>query len=275
MRRTEKSEADLETAILLAAHGTTDPRARTDLDLFGAAVRGRFPGLRMEWAYTSAFVRRRLAGQGLPAPAPSQVLEGLIARGFRRIAVQSLHVVAGYDYEEFAAALEEAAGAAALGLGRPLLDSPADLERAARAVLDDLPDGRGPEEALVLTGHGTDHPAGAAYPELARRLAQADPNLFLGCLEGTPWPRGGIERIRDLLAERGIKRAWLRPFLALAGVHAGRDLTGPGPSSWASVLGAAGIETQTDMRGLCRMGGAVEIWLDHLKVALDRIGEDG
>lgn len=261
----------METAILLAAYGSTDPEAGAGLDLFGEAVRERFPGLETGWTFTSSFVRRRLAQAGLPAPSPAQALERLRGRGFGRVAVQSLHVVAGRDYEEFAADLKEAAEGISLSLGRPLLDSPDDLERTARALLADPPPSRLPEEALVLMGHGTDHPAGAAYADLARLLARTDPNLILGCLEGRFGP--GIAQISDLLRERGVRRAWLRPFLALAGVHARRDLSGPEDSSWGSVLERAGVECRTDLRGLCQSPGLVEIWLDHLEKAWSRSAE--
>ena len=257
----------MKTAILLAAYGSTDPKAGQDLDLVASRAAKRFPRLEIRWAWTSSFVRARLARKGIPAPSPREALAGLAADGFGRVAIQPLHVVAGQDFEELAAALQEADLPLRPALGRPLLSSAADIERAAEAILAGLDPERSPEEAVVFMGHGTAHPAGAAYPALAQSLARLDPLVFLGCLESKP----GIEEIRGMLLQKGLRRARLLPFTALAGVHAQRDLAGPGPDSWASVLNRSGIRTKAVLKGLCRNRGVVEIWLDHLAEALEEL----
>ena len=252
----------MKTAILLAAHGTADEEAGRDLDRVAARARERFPGREIRWVHTSPAVRSALVRRGRPAPSPGEVLAGLAGEGYGRVAVQTLHVVAGYDFERLARSLDKAPVRSVLG--RPLLGSGSDLNRVAEAVLTELVPRRSPEEALVLMAHGTAHPAGSAYGKLGRILTRRDPGIFLGCLENGP----GIEGIRDEIAAQGLKQACLLPFLTLAGGHARRDLAGPGSKSWASVLSAAGLECRTVLKGLCRMGGVVEVWLDHLEAAL-------
>ncbi len=262
-----RNEVDLKPAILLAAHGTTDPEAGKDLEAVTIRVRKRFPGLETVWAYTSSFVRRRLGEKGVPVASPPEALAGLAARGFGRIAVQSFHVVAGYDFEEFSHFRNDLDLPVDISVGRPLLDSSKDVERVARALLDGLPTERTPDQAVVFMGHGTGHPAGSAYLALALALARLDSNIFLGCLDSG----SGIRDIRESILGRQIKKVWLLPFLALAGTHTKSDLAGPEPDSWASVLNAAGVDCHPVLKGLCRNAGVADIWLDHLEATLKEL----
>ncbi len=256
----------MKTAVVLAVHGSTDPRAGRDLEFFLARAGNRFPGLEIRPAYTSSFVLAALKRRGLPAPSLDRVLHSLAEQGCDRAAVQTLHVVAGNDFREMARSLETKPPPFPISLGRPLLDSGADLERTAKALLAELPPERTPKEAVVLMGHGTKDPAGAAYVELDRILGRRDPHVFLGCLESEP----SLGQIREKTKLLGLRQAWLQPFMALAGAHARRDLAGPGPESWASVLTQSGIECRPVLKGLCGLAGLAEIWLDHLAEALTR-----
>ena len=80
----------------------------------------------------------------------TEVLDGLVAAGVRRIVVQSLHVVPGEEYREILAGLARQAGTGvAVSVGAPLLAGPDDVERVVRALLARLPDRR-PDEGLVV-----------------------------------------------------------------------------------------------------------------------------
>ena len=261
----------MKTAVVVAAHGSTDSRAGQDLDSFLALVRARFAGMTVRTACASRFVRAALARQGKPAPSLRESLEALGRKGYDRVAIQTLHVVAGTEFEEMAGDLEREPPGLSVSLGRPLLDSGPDLDRTAAALAAEPPLERAPGEAMVFMGHGTSHPAGAAYRELARLLTQRDPHVFLGCLESGP----GIGEIRDAIVSLGLKRARLMPFMALAGAHARRDMAGGGPDSWASVLTGAGVECRPVLKGLCALAGVAEIWLDHLGKALAELSYPG
>ena len=51
-----------------------------------------------------------------------------------------------------------------ISVGWPLLTTNEDMQRAAEAVLKNIPQERKKNEAVVLMGHGTHHPGNVYYP---------------------------------------------------------------------------------------------------------------
>ena len=85
--------------------------------------------------------------------------------------------------------------------------------------------------------------------------------MFVGTVEGAP----GIEDIRAILTERGIKKAYLLPFMSVAGDHAINDMAGDEEDSWKSILTRAGITCVPILKGTAEYDDIVDIWLDHLR----------
>ena len=82
----------------------------------------------------------------------------------------------------------------------------------------------GPGEAIILVGHGSDHPSWATYPALQYLLSQRFGHLVhIGVLEGHP-PRQEV--IARVLAS-GLKLVRLLPLMLVAGRHFQEDLAGP------------------------------------------------
>ncbi|MCF8061444.1 MAG: sirohydrochlorin cobaltochelatase [Deltaproteobacteria bacterium] len=254
--------------ILLAAFGTTVSEARVALENVEEEVRKAFPDLPVRWAYTSHMVRRRLAGQGVEIDSLETALARMMDEGFTHVAVQSLHTIGGWEFHDLVRNARAFSGMAGgfdrLVVGGPLLNGREDIGRTAEVLLREQPDTRKPGEALVFMGHGTDHPADALYTALAVELRKRDPDAFLGTVEGSP----GIEEIRGLLTEREVSRAYLVPFMAVAGDHARNDLAGEGEDSWKSVLSRAGVECVPVLRGTAELDPMVAIWVDHLRSAM-------
>ncbi|MFO7785845.1 MAG: sirohydrochlorin cobaltochelatase [Thermodesulfobacteriota bacterium] len=255
--------------ILLAAFGTTVPEARAALDNVEKAVRKAFPGVPVRWAYTSGIVRRKLAETGIEIDSLQMALSRMMDEGFTHVAVQSLHTIGGREFHDLTRNVQAFAGMARgfdkLMLGGPLLNGQQDIERVADVLLSEQPKGRKQDEAIIFMGHGTDHPANALYFALAVELRKRDPNVFLGTVQGNP----GIEEIRDMLSERKTRKAYLVPFMAVAGDHAGNDMAGAEEDSWKSILTAAGIECVPVLRGTAELDPMVEVWTDHLRIAVE------
>lgn len=255
--------------ILLAAFGTTVPEARAALDNVEKGVKKAFPDVPVRWAYTSRIVRQKLAETGIEVDSLQMALARMMDEGFTHVAVQSLHTIGGWEFHDLTRNVQAFTGMARgfdkLMVGGPLLNGQKDLERVADVLLNSLPEGRKPEEAVVLMGHGTDHPANALYAALWIELRKRDPNVFLGTVEGNP----GIEEIRDMLSEGKTRKAYLVPFMAVAGDHARNDMAGDDEDSWASILSAAGIECVPVLRGTAELDPMVEVWVDHLRVAME------
>ncbi len=261
-------ERPVKRAILLAAFGTTVPEARTALENAEEEFRKAFPDLPVRWAYTSHGVRRKLAGRGVEVDSLETALARMMDEGFTHVAVQSLHTIGGWEFHDLVRNAQAFSGMAGgfdrVAVGGPLLNGREDIRRVAGLLLDHQPADRSPDEALVLMGHGTDHPADALYTALGVELRKRDPNVFLGTAEGAT----GIEEIRDRLRERGVSRAYLVPFMAVAGDHARNDLAGEEEGSWKSVLSRDGVACVPVLEGTAELDPLVRIWIDHLRSAI-------
>ncbi len=121
--------------------------------------------------------------------------------------------------------------------------------------------------ALILMGHGTHHPANIYYPGLQYSLDRLDPLILIGTVEGTP----SLEDVRRVLATHKVAKVYLQPFMAVSGDHAMNDMAGDEEDSWKSVLTRDGLTCVPILRGTAESPVFVEIWLDHLQTALDRL----
>jgi sirohydrochlorin cobaltochelatase len=262
------------TAALLVTFGTSVPEARVAFDHLGQVFTRSFPGLPLYWAVTSPIIRTKLALAGLEADSPSRAMARLLDDGFDRVAVQSLHTIPGVEYRQLAVQIRAfariPAGFERVVLGRPLLFDDDDLDEAARATLASLPPGRTPDEAVVLMGHGTWHAGKAFYAAVHARVQALDPNVFIGAMEGSL----AAEAIRSTLLARGVRKAYLAPFMSVAGEHAVNDMAGEGLDSWRAVLsdsGGTGLEIVPVLKGTAEFKDFAHIWAGHLRLALDEL----
>ncbi len=255
-----------QKAILLAAFGAGSPRGEQTLKLFDAKVREVFPGLPVRWAFTSGLIRDRLARARKKSDSVKKALCRLAFERYADVAVQSLHIIPGAEYQELLAEVDEAGqsgGPARVRVGAPLLDE-ASAGRAARALLAHLPAERRAGEAVICMGHGTWHGGRQGYARFAAELRAVDPRIFVGTLSGDFY----LERILEELDPSGRPRIWLVPLLSVIGRHAEHDMAGPHPESWKSRLEAAGFECRPVLRGTAEYAGFIDIWLDHLRAVL-------
>ena len=264
-----------DAILILAAHGSSHPQAREALEGFAARVRREHPGLDVRMVYTATPRPGNHPGAtsnfGLADTLAG--LAGLGHRGGLDLRVQSLHVIAGADYDRMREALEAFAVAAGarLTMCAPLLAGPEDAPAAAKALAAALPQDETCEtsEAVVLMGHGTTHDAQDLYRVLAERLKIELPKARLGVLEAAdPGDPLSIQAIARDLESRGVRSARLVPLLTVAGRHAHKDLAGDRPGSWKSVLAERGITGLPDLAGLLEREVFVRLWLERLRTLL-------
>ena len=193
------------------------------------------------------------------------------------MAVQSLHTIPGAEFHDLVKELApyEPSGAKALNqlvIGTPLLASYEDVERVATLMLKQVPKDRTRQDAVIFMGHGSGHhPADMLYMATAEIFRRNDPLAFLGTVEGHP-------TFDDVVAQcqaAKIKKAYLMPFMAVAGDHALNDMAGSEPDSWKSVLESKKIECIPVLKGTADYEEIVQIWLDHLQQAINSSGHDG
>lgn len=257
-------KADKKVGILLVAFGSSQASAQVSFENIDQKVKSAYPAIPVRWAYTSHIIRQKLAQQGKYLDSPEVALAKMQDDGFSHVAVQSLHTIAGAEYHDLrrtVGAFNVMGAFQRIGLGDPLLATQQDMQHAVDAVFNTIPPERRRDEAVVLMGHGTHHPANAFYAALMFQLQLKDPNIFVGTVQGYP----GIGLIQELLLKKNITKAYLMPFMSVAGEHAKNDMAGDEDDSWKSVLTKAGITCVPILKGTAEFDEFVDIWVSHLK----------
>jgi sirohydrochlorin cobaltochelatase len=267
-----QAPAQSRTAVVLAVFGSSNQKAHDTYDAFLAATRADHPDLEVRLAHTAKTLHRPLSGDAAPgvAATPGAVLDDLAAAGFARIAVQSLHVLAGREFEELAkdvAAAGKRHPGLRVSLGAPLLSASADVLPVAKAFFESIPAERGPADAVLACVHGSSHAAAALYGELARALSSRDPLVVLAALDSEP----GFDAALADIAYRAPSKAYLIPMLTVSGAHVAEDVAGPGPDSWTSRLKSAGIAPVLDDKGLADRPAFAALWRARLEAALAKL----
>ncbi|WDP89013.1 MAG: sirohydrochlorin cobaltochelatase [Desulfobacter sp.] len=252
-----------KTGILLVAFGSSEASAQVSFENIGKRAKAAYPDTPIFWAYTSHIIRHKLAKAGKRLDSPEVALAKMADQGFTHVAVQSLHTIVGAEYDDLkkiVGGFKDMGAFEKIMLGYPLMATQADMERVKAAILKSIPKARKANEAVVLMGHGTHHPANAFYAAMMFQLQLSDPNIFVGTVEGYPT----VEDITGWLQAKNIKKAWLMPFMSVAGDHAKNDMAGEEEDSWKSILTAAGIKCETVLKGTAEYDDFVDIWVDHI-----------
>ena len=255
--------APKKVAILLVAFGSSLHSAQVSFNNIDKKTKAAHPGIPVRWAYTSHIIRKKLAKQGTHLDSPEVALAKLLDEGFTHVAVQSLHTIGGSEYHDLrrtVGAFKVMGGFQRILLGYPLLATQEDMQRTVDAILRSIPNDRQKSDAMVLMGHGTHHPSNAFYAALMFQLQLKDPNIFVGTVEGYP----EVDMIKEMILKKKIKKAYLMPFMSVAGDHAKNDMAGDEDNSWKSILTKAGIQCVPILKGTAEYDVFVDMWVDHL-----------
>jgi sirohydrochlorin cobaltochelatase len=261
-----------EEAILLVAFGTSVQKAEIAYDNVEKQVRADFPDKEIRWAWSAHSLLN--ANPENPRLSVQEALAKLATEGAQRVFILSLHVIPGIEYSNLvqtARAFEGLPkGIQEIRVSRPLLDDAASLDVVAQALVENAPQERKPDEALVFVGHGTSHGAGVYYPALQYYLHVLDKNVFIGTLdfekgekhtEGSP----SLKDVVNALQVNDIRKVWLAPLMMVAGEHTVNDLFDSEEDSWKQVIMANDIQVETIDKGLGEYPALVEQWVRNLK----------
>lgn len=256
-------------AILLVTFGTSVESAQKAFANIEKRVKATFPKTEVRWAYTSKIIRKKLEKEGTHIDSPEVAMAKLMDEGYTKVAVQSLHMIPGAEFHEVNVNArlfgQMSGGMDKVAVSLPLLISDETMGKALKEVATKVvPKERKPNEAVVLMGHGTHHPSDAIYSALMYKAQKMDANMFVGTVEGSP----SFDEVKDMLIKNKIKKAYLIPFMTVAGDHAMNDMAGDEPDSWKSQLTKAGIESVPVMKGLAEFDSIVDMWIEQLKGAM-------
>lgn len=243
--------------IIISAFGTTTKAVATYSQL-ETSLRNRFPNREMIWAYSSKQIARKLQRQSNPASlCPEAVLRQLEERGVTHATIQSLHLFPGTEFHSLVQDARRSKIVCAIGM--PLLTAPTDYQQLCeilRTVISERP-----QKAILVLGHGTDHPAWTAYYSLEKILRSTfGERIYVGVVEKYP----DSSRLVDEIADHGYKQVCIIPFFLVAGMHYRRDIISDSPSSWLSRLQARSLEVESIDYGLGLYPGFEDIVIRHI-----------
>ena len=250
-------------AILVVSFGTSyaETRKKT-IEACERAIKMAFPEYEVRRAFTSKRIIKILKDRdNILIDTPREALQKLRDEGFADVSVQSLHIIPGSEFHDVVLAVKEYESAfASLRIGMPLLAAPADYEAVATTLARQFPN-LADDEAVALMGHGSVHPANAAYPALEHVLEDCGcPRIWIGTVEGYPELDHVIARLRRY----HIRKVTLMPLMLVAGDHAQNDMAGDDDDSWKSILEKQGFEVNIYLHGLGENTAIQQIFVQHV-----------
>lgn len=269
-------DAENKDAILVLSFGTTyaENRAAT-IEQTVADIQAAHPGTKVVTAFTSHIIIDRIkANEGLTIPTPEQALEQLKNEGYTRVAVTTLNVIPGMEYDYNAALFEMYKGQfKKMTLGTPVLywmgqeNQRDDVAEFVQAIGTQFPR-LGETDAVLVMAHGTPHPANAYYSVLQSRFDAAGlGNVFVYSVEG--WPH--LDTVIPALKAKGIKNVTIMPMMMVAGDHANNDMAGSDDDSHKSILEGAGFAVTPYIHGLGENEAVRQLFVQRADEAWDAL----
>ena len=242
-------------AMVVMSFGTTykDTRAKT-IDATVDAIKAAHPNTKVITAFTSHIIRDRIQQkEGITYPTPEEALAELKKDGYTRVALASLDVIPGMEYNYDTAVYNlYKDNFKKMTLGTSLMywmgqeNQTDQVIETLKAVQSQFPK-LGKEDALLIMAHGTPDPSNAYYSVIQDRIHTLGmKNVFVYTVEGTP----NLEQVIPQLKLHGIKHVTLMPFMMVAGDHANNDMAGNEPDSHKSILEKEGFKVDTYIHGL-------------------------
>lgn len=259
-----------KAALLMVHFGTThdDTRALT-IDAINAKAQATFPELKLQEAYTSRIIIRRLKARGIEKLTPLEALLRLHSEGYTHVIVQSTNIIDGVEMESLRRDVESVQSFfTEVRTGTPLLYTVEDAEQVVDILgkyLNASPAKNGkvsakqlPMQSFVLVGHGTYTPSTAIYSQIDYMLkAHGLTNFHVGTIEGYPT----FENMLAQLKAGKTKRVMLAPFMFVAGDHAKNDIA----VDWKEALEKEGYMVNVHMEGLGQIPAIQDIFINHIR----------
>jgi sirohydrochlorin cobaltochelatase len=250
----------MKIPIIMSAFGTTSKAIATYSQL-DKSIRNHFPQTEIIWAYSSKMIARELREQKTSTVMnPEEVLSQLTARGIEKAIVQSLHLFPGTEFHSLFQIARKSQLNCAIGM--PLLTSPADYDQVGevlRPVIASRPD-----KAILVLGHGTDHPVWTAYYSLEKILRNKfGERVYVGVVEKYP----DTGHLVDEIANDGFSKVCIIPLFLVAGMHYRRDIISDNVDSWQSRLQKRKIEVEAIDYGLGLYENFDKILINHIDEA--------
>ena len=242
-------------AIVVMSFGTTykENRAKT-IEATVQDIQAANPGVKVVTAFTSHIIISRIAAnEGINYPTPEQALDDLKAEGYTRVALVSLDVIPGMEYDYNKAIFHNyKKNFKKMTLGTPLMywqgqeEQADDIEAFIKSLFTEIKK-PSKKDAVLLLAHGTPHPSNAYYSVIQAKLDELGyKNVYIYTVEG--WPN--LETVITKLKANKIKNVTLVPIMMVAGDHANNDMAGDEEDSHKTILTNEGFNVSAYLHGL-------------------------
>ncbi len=261
----------MKKALLAISFGTSYPETRKkNIEACEQQLADAFGDRDLFRAFTSGMIIRKLEQRdGLKIDTPCQALSKLLELGYEDVAIQSLHVIKGDEYEKIVREIEKFRPYfKRLVLGAPLLSHFDDYQQLIVAIQHQLPE-LDENEYAVFMGHGATHHAFSSYACLDHLLVGRGFPIRVGAVESYP----GIDLIIKELTAKKVSKVHLMPLMLVAGDHAINDMASDEEDSWKTQLEEAGVCAVPWLQGLGENRLVRQMFVNHLKAALDELDE--
>lgn len=248
-------KAHNKDAILVMSFGTTYPETRAKtIEATVKQIQAAHPNTKVVLAFTSHIIIDRVkANEGISIPTPEEALAQLKAEGYTRVALTSLDIIPGMEYNYKTAVYDiHKTDFKKMTMGTPLMywmgqeGQRDDVEDTMKALGSQIPK-LGKNEAVLIMAHGTPDPANAYYSVMQDRLDDIyGGKVMIYTVEGKP----NLEDVIAKLKAQGIKNVTMMPFMMVAGDHANNDMAGDEEDSHKSILIKEGFNVKTYIHGL-------------------------
>ena len=263
-------------AMVVMSFGTTykDTRVKT-IDATVDAIKAAHPNTKVITAFKSHIIRDRIQQkEGITYPTPEEALAELKKDGYTRVALASLDVIPGMEYNYDAAVYNLYKNDfKKMTLGTSLMywmgqeNQTDQVIETLKAVQSQFPK-LGKEDGLLIMAHGTPDPSNAYYSVIQDRIHTLGmKNVFIYTVEGTP----NLEQVIPQLKLHGIKHVTLMPFMMVAGDHANNDMAGAEPDSHKSILEKEGFKVDTYIHGLGENQNIRNLFVERANEAWDAL----
>ena len=263
-------------AMVVMSFGTTykDTRVKT-IDATVDAIKAAHPNTKVITAFTSHIIRDRIQQkEGITYPTPEEALAELKKDGYTRVALASLDVIPGMEYNYDAAVynlykndFKKMPPGTTLMYWLGQENQTDQVIETLKAVQSQFPK-LGKEDGLLIMAHGTPDPSNAYYSVIQDRIHTLGmKNVFIYTVEGTP----NLEQVIPQLKLHGIKHVTLMPFMMVAGDHANNDMAGNEPDSHKSILEKEGFKVDTYIHGLGENQNIRNLFVERANEAWDAL----
>ena len=263
-------------ALVVMSFGTTVKKTR-DKTITATVedIQKALPDVKVVVAYTSHIIIDRIkAKEGLVIPTPEEALEQLKAEGYTRIALASLDIIPGMEYDYKCGIYRNYRNQfKKMTMGLPLLfwqgqeDQRDDVMEVVEAFATQFPV-LGSEEALLVMTHGTPHPSNAVYAVIQDRLNKLEKgHIHVYSVEGMPM----LDHVIPVLKEEGVKHVTLMPMMMVAGDHANNDMAGDDEDSHKSVLEKEGFTVTPYIHGMGENAAVRKIFVERALESWDTL----